>query len=102
METPLDTPPTTTAAQDLVTHGQRRVNLIWETMQAIIAASVTCSTLYVSSRLALVVITPETTEKQAAVASTAFMLISNLASLVIGFYFGRTNHTRSGGVEPTR
>lgn len=34
-------PPTTTAEEDLVTHGQRRVNLIWEVTQSIIAAGVT-------------------------------------------------------------
>lgn len=94
--------PTTTAAQDLVGAGQRRVNLIWETMQAMIAASVVGSALYVASRLALVVLLPTATEQQTATANTAFMLLSNLVSLVIGFYFGRTNHQRTGGVGVTQ
>lgn len=90
--------PTTTAAQDMVGAGQRRVNLIWETMQAVIAAAVVGSSLVVSARIALLVLIPTATEKQTAIANTAYMLISNLVSLVIGFYFGRTNHTRTGGV----
>ena len=93
-----NTAPTTTAAQDLTKLGQRRVNLIWESMQAIIAASVVGTTLYVAGKLALLVLVPLATEKQAAIASTAFMLIANLVSLIIGFYFGRTNHQRSSGV----
>lgn len=94
----LNIAPKTTAEQDTSTRGQRRVNLIWETMQALIAGSVVGCALFVSGRLALMVIIPEATKEQAATASTAFMLISNMVSLIIGFYFGRTNHTRSGGV----
>jgi hypothetical protein len=92
--------PTTTAEQDVVTAGQRRVNLIWETMQALIAGSVVGCTLYVSGRLALISLLPAATERQLAIANTAFMLISNIASLVVGFYFGRTNHQRVGGISP--
>lgn len=90
--------PTTTAAQDRTKAGQRFVNLIWETMQALIAASVVGATLYVSGKIALLMISPEVKENQAAFATTAFMLISNLASLIVGFYFGRTNHQKTGGV----
>lgn len=90
--------PTTTEAEDLTKAGQRFVNMIWETMQAAIAASVVGGTLYVSGRIALLVMAPDATDKQAAAATTAFMLISNLASLIVGFYFGRTNHQKTGGV----
>ncbi len=83
-------PPTTTAQQDLTTHGQRRINLIWEVTQAGIALAVTTATLYVSAKLAL--LQPAQT--------AAFLLLSNAFFLVIGFYFGRTNHTRVGGVGP--
>ncbi len=81
-------PPTTTAEQNRVTVGQRRVNLIWEVTQALIAVAVTGSTLYVSAQLAL------KENGQAA----AFLLLSNAFFLVVGFYFGRTNHQRTGGV----
>lgn len=91
-------PPDTTKAQDLTASSRRGVNLIWETMQAGIAAGVVSTGLYVSSRLALLILVPNASETQTSMANTAFMLIANLASLIIGFYFGRTNHSKVGGV----
>jgi len=73
---------------DRVTHGQRRINLIWEVTQALVAVAVTFVTLYVSAALALRGDTDE----------AARLLLSNAFFLVIGFYFGRTNHQRVGGV----
>jgi NAD(P)-dependent dehydrogenase (short-subunit alcohol dehydrogenase family) len=73
---------------DRVTYGQRRVNLIWELTQALVALSVTATTLYVSANLSL---------KDQSDAAAA-LLLSNAFFLVIGFYFGRTNHQRTGGV----
>jgi len=67
--------------------GQRRINVIWEITQAAIAIMVTSTTLYVSAALSL-----------AGEGTAAFLLISNAFFLVIGFYFGRTNHARTGGV----
>lgn len=70
--------------------GQRAINRIWEYTQSFIAISVTIVTLAVS---AMIVIRrhPETEP-------TAISLLSNSLFLVIGFYFGRTNHTRQGGI----
>ena len=82
-------PATTTPEQDRKTAGQRRVNIIWEGTQALIALCVTGATLYVSAQLAL---------KDNA-QTAAFLLLSNAFFLVIGFYFGRTNHQRVGGVH---
>jgi cobalamin synthase len=73
---------------DRVTHGQRRINLIWEVTQAIIAIAVTLTTLFVAADLTV----NGNTE------SAAFLLLSNAFFLVIGFYFGRTNHQRVGGI----
>ena len=81
-------PPTTTAEQNTTTYSQRRINLIWEVTQATIAISVTTAALFVSSKLAII------EQTQAA----PFLLLSNAFFLVIGFYFGRTNHQRVGGV----
>ena len=92
--------PNTTAAADKVSAGQRRVNLIWEVMQAFIAGSVVGGGLFIAGTLSYVAVNPAVTERQVAIASGAFLLISNLVSLVIGFYFGRTNHQRTGGVGP--
>jgi len=80
--------PTTTKEQDRKTAGQRHINLIWELTQASIAISVTTMTLYAAVKLSLV---------QSAEAAP-FLLLSNAFFLVIGFYFGRTNHQRTGGV----
>lgn len=82
-------PPETTAAQDAVPAGQRRINLIWEVTQAFVAISVTASTLYVTATLAI-------KEKNDA----PFILLSNVFFLVLGVYFQRTNHSRVGGVKP--
>jgi hypothetical protein len=71
----------------LKTGGQRRINIIWEGTQAFVAIAVTIATLFVAASLAL------KDEKQVA----AFLLLSNAFFLVIGFYFGRTNHQRQGG-----
>lgn len=89
--------PTNTAAQDITATRQSRVNLVWESVQAIIALSVVEVVLFVSAKICLSSIGVEASEKQVAAASIAFLLLSNLASLIIGFYFGRTNHQRTGG-----
>lgn len=85
--------PKTTAEQDRVTYGQRRINLLWEVTQSLIALSVSGVTLYVAAKLTL--LSPAQT--------AAFLLLSNAFFLVVGFYFGRTNHQRVGGVgqQPT-
>lgn len=93
--------PTTTAAQDTTATRQSRVNLVWETVQAVIALSVVGVTLLVSARISSMLSLVGATESQAASGSLAYMLLSNLASLIIGFYFGRTNHTRTGGTGAT-
>lgn len=80
--------PTTTAAEDDIKVGQRRVNLIWEATQALVALIVTSSTLYVAGRLAV-------TEGGN---HAAFLLLSNVFFMVVSTYFARTNHTRTGGV----
>lgn len=74
---------TTTAEEDRHTASQRRVNLIWETTQAIIAVLITLATitgvLQISGLMG-----SET--------------LTNAFFLIVGFYFGRTNHQRVGGV----
>ena len=82
----LDTP--SQVETTLRTAGQRRINIIWEVTQACIAIFVTVSTLYVAAKLTL--------GDKASEAS--FLLLSNAFFLVIGFYFGRTNRQKVGGV----
>lgn len=90
-DTAASIPATTTAEENRHSAGQRRVNIIWEVTQALIAVSVTCATLYVAASLAL-----------HSAEMAAFLLLSNAFFLVIGFYFGRTNHQRVGGVDVGR
>lgn len=75
--------PTTTAEQDLVTQGQRRINLIWEATQAVIAITVTGANIY------------------AALAGKESILLGNAFTLIIAIYFVRQNHIKVGGVGGT-
>lgn len=82
-----------TPAQDaeiqLKSEGSRAINLMWETTQMRIALSVTWAALTVSTYLAIA----GTQE----VKTAAFVFMFGAANLVIGFYFGRTNHTKRSG-----
>ncbi len=85
--------PNTTAEQDRKSASQRRINLIWEYTQAIIAGAVIGTTLLVDARVAL-----WTGMNASEYSSAAMMQLNVMAALVTGFYFGRTNHQRTGGV----
>lgn len=73
-------PPTTTLQEDVTKAGQRRISLLWECTQMILAVSVTGTAIY----LAVMGL-------EAPVLTTAF-------GFIIGSYFTRTNHTKIGGV----
>lgn len=81
-------PPTTTDEEDRKTSGQRRINAIWEVTQAIIALMVTGASIYAAVEITL----------RSDMDKMAFIFLSNLAFIIIGFYFGRTNHSRTGGI----
>lgn len=72
--------PTTTEQQDLTFAGQRRINLIWECTQASIAVIVTLALVYLS------------------IVKTSAPELNNAFFLIVGFYFGRSNHSNIGGV----
>ena len=78
-------PPTTTLEQNLRSAGQRNINRIWEFTQASIAVLVTVSVMYA------VVFREQMKE-------SALIFLTNALMVVIGFYFGRTNHQRTGGI----
>jgi hypothetical protein len=83
----LPLPPTTTSQQDLTTAGQRKVNLIWETTQAVVAVLVVGANIMVWLRASFTgnpSVVPEG--------------LSNALFLVVGFYFSRTNHAAIGGI----
>lgn len=82
---------TTTQEEDRKTAGQRDINRLWESTQARIAQAV------VGANIIYVFTVPFLPQSQPAGA----LLLSNAFFLVIGFYFGRTNHTKTGGVGGT-
>jgi hypothetical protein len=79
-------PARTTFQEDLTTASQRKVNLIWESTQAVIALLVTIATMIAGlySMVNGVVQIPT-------ILAVAF-------GTVIGFYFSRTNHAAIGGI----
>jgi hypothetical protein len=80
MEEPKPRPPETTVQEDLMHAGQRRVNLIWEFTQGIIAISITGATIYTS------------------IIAVESDILSNAFFLIVSMYFVRTNHQLIGGV----
>lgn len=80
-------PPTTTAQQDITTAGQRKVNLIWEYTQAIIAVMLVGAFVAVVLRIVFKGINGQ--EVPAVLAA--------VCGTVVGSYFQRTNHMNIGG-----
>lgn len=74
-------PATTTAEDDRHSAGQRQINRVWEYTQSLIAITVTAANIY------------------AALSGIDARELNNTFFLVVGFYFGRTNHQRIGGVN---
>lgn len=76
----LSLPPTTTAEENTVTAGQRRINLVWELTQACIAVSITWAIIYM---------------RVSGIESDGTLI--NAFFLVVAMYFVRTNHSLIGG-----
>lgn len=88
-------------ARILTSAGQRSTSILWETTQQRIALSVVWAALFVVAVLVLspviVLLITQNVPEWAVTASVAGMLfLTGVANLVIGFYFGRTNHQRVG------
>lgn len=73
-------PGSTIAQQDLTKAGQRRINMIWELTQGLIALAITAAKIYCSIN-----------EIKSDELTNAFFLI-------VSMYFVRTNHHIIGGV----
>lgn len=93
--------PATTLEDDIRTAGQRIINLIWETTQRNIAYVVISVALFadvltvmVGSYAILNDIVPSAVI--VAIGTGALMQLNTMAGIVLGFYFGRTNHARVG------
>lgn len=75
----------------LRTQGQRRINLIWEITQSLIALVTIGGGVWIMVHDSLV------GGPRAPIPTT----LSSMIFLIIGFYFARTNHSATGGVGPT-
>lgn len=75
----LPLPPTTTEQEDITRAGQRRINLVWEYTQAIIAILITLAVIYC---------TIDKIDQQT---------LKDSFLIVITMYFVRTNHKLIGG-----
>lgn len=78
-------PPKTTAQEDITLAGQRRINIIWEVTQAIIALFV------IGANMGMAIWGKPVPES-----------ITNALFLIVGFYFSRTNHAAIGGTGAKR
>lgn len=78
----------------LRTEGQRTVSMIWEVTQQKIALMTVGGGMMLAS---VVVVGGEWLGLANDVRIAAFMFVAGAANLVIGFYYGRTNHQRVGG-----
>lgn len=74
--------PQTTEQQDIVTAGQRRVSLLWESTQAAMAVLVTLAMIYT------------------AIMQIESLVLTSAFFLIVGTYFNRTNSHLIGGVGP--
>lgn len=93
-------PPTTTQEENIISAGQRTINIMWETTQARIAIFTVFSNIILNSVLSLFVIFVgvDVTANQMALITLCMQPISLTTGIVIGFYFSRTNHSTIGGV----
>lgn len=87
---PRSVDPNTTAQEDLTTAGQRRINLIWEYTQALIAITITIANVIVGVYQGIATLNGGRTEFPIILSSSFF--------LIVGFYFSRTNHAAIGGI----
>jgi len=76
-------------ADALRTHGQRKINLIWEVTQSVIAL------LSVGAGVFIMIYQAMYSDGSVGDLPTT---LSSMIFLVLGFYFARTNHDRIGGV----
>lgn len=75
-------PPKTTGAEDDVAKGQRRVNILWELTQSLVALMITAAVIYT------------------AIKKIESEVLVNAFFLIVSMYFVRTNHQLIGGVGP--
>lgn len=86
--------PTTTEEADRVTSGQRHISRVWEYSQAFIAILVTATTVYVLATISI------SAQEIGVNQASAVGHLVVMATLILTFYFARTNHVAVGGIGP--
>lgn len=92
--------PNTTEQEDITKEGQRNINILWETTQSQIARATIYCNLFINIVVVilLIVYRREVSKETIIVIMACLASMNGLSGIVIGFYFGRTNHTKIGGV----
>lgn len=82
--------PVTTKEEDLHSASQRRTNILWEKTQSALAiGTMSCAVVVV---VIIMLFIPD-------LRLAAFTFLATTVGTVVGFYFGRTNHQKVGGVD---
>lgn len=74
--------PDTTHQEDITKAGQRRINLLWEGTQSLIAIIITSAVVYCQ------------------INKIDSEIINNAFFLIVSMYYVRTNHSLIGGIGP--
>ena len=92
--------PNTTAQQDMVKAGQRRINLIWEQTQSQIAKVAVFTGLGINIVViaCLLAFNREIDKAIVTIILACLGTMNTTTGIIIGFYFSRTNHSAIGGV----
>lgn len=91
-------PARTTFQEDLTTEGQRRINLVWEYTQSVVALLVVVTTM-IAGIYSMIhpTVTVGTGAAMVQVPMQIPTVIGIAFGMVTGFYFSRTNHAAIGG-----
>lgn len=94
-------PAKTTEQEDIARHGQRVINLLWEKTQSKIALLCIGGTMLINVIVvgAMLFTKFEISSVKIAVISASLASMGLTVGIIIGFYFGRTNHTLTGGIK---
>lgn len=82
--------PLTTLEEDKHSESQRDINRTWERTQSALALS-----FILCAEVVIMYVVIQVSDLR----GTAFNFMCTMVGTVIGFYFGRTNHQRVGGID---
>lgn len=94
-------PATSTEQEDITRAGQRIINLLWEKTQSKVALLCIGGTMLVNVLVvgAMLFYQNEISPVKITVITSSLASMGLTVGIIIGFYFGRTNHTLTGGIK---